>query len=281
MARKYLVRARDMTTARLEALLAKHDVEILLGDIEDEAGNLDKALEHFQTALELAHASNDPVRLARVNEALGILEARQLNTDAAERYLTQAGHYYSAHGNVINAVGMTSSNIAFAYLMARRYRDAIAPAQRAIAFFQEMNQPYELSLNEANLAEAYVNLGDAEQAESHAWRAMAQEEAVVQPQCLYVLAHARRLHGRFDEAGRLANEAITAAEANSDPWSRAYALRALSEAQRDDGKPEAAREAFERAREAFEQLGLWADAALMSEQINALSDAASERILKS
>lgn len=267
MARQGLVRARDVAMARREAVLAKHDVEILLGEIEDEGGNVEQALRHFHAALELAQASGDPVRLAKANEALGVLEARRANAEAAERYLSEAGRHYAAYGHVVNAMGMTSSNIAFAYLMARRYREAIAPAERAVVFFREAGLPYELSLNEANLAEAYANLGDADQAEAHAWRAMAQEETVVRPQCLYVLAVARRLQGRYEEAERLARDAMAAAEENADPWSAAFALRALAEAQRDAGKREEARHSFVQARDAFTQLGLRDDAAGIDAEI--------------
>ena len=256
MARKSLVRARDLAGARHEALLAKHDVEILLGEIEDETGNLEQALSHFQAAIALAQTSNDPVRLAKTHEAIGILEARRLNTDAATHYLTEASRYFEMYGDVINAVGMTSSNLAFAYLMAQRYREAIAPAQRAVTFFQELGLPYELSLNAANLAEAYVNLGDAEHAEPHAWQALANEEVVVRPQALYILGHVRRLQQRYAEAKQFCEEALTHAEASHDPWSHAYALRTLADVYRDWGKTDAAQTTLEQARTAFAKLGI-------------------------
>lgn len=87
--------------------MAKHDVEILLGEIEDETGNLDQALGHFQAAIALAQTSKDPIRLAKAHEAIGILEARRLNTDSAIHYLSEAGRYFAMYGDVINAVGMT------------------------------------------------------------------------------------------------------------------------------------------------------------------------------
>ncbi|BCX05497.1 MAG: hypothetical protein KatS3mg053_3435 [Candidatus Roseilinea sp.] len=261
MGRQTLFRARDAAAAKAQAILARHDVEVLLGDIEREAGHLDAAAVHYLAALDVAHDSEDPVRLAKINEVLGILEARRLNVDAAQRYLAEAGAHYSAYGNAVCAVGMTNSNKAFAYLMAGRYADAIAPAQQAIAFFEALQLPYDLSINQANLAEAYANLGDAEQAEAHARRALAHEEAAVHAQCLYVLGHARRLQGRFEEAERLCKDAIANAEATGDQWARAYAQRTLGEVYRDWGKREAARAAFERAHEAFVHLGLHADAA--------------------
>lgn len=266
---KLLLRVRDVAAARHEAALAKQDVEVLLGNIEDEAGNLDQALEHFGTALVLAQQSGDPVRLAKAHESLGIVEARRLNTDVAAQHFVEAGRYFRAFGDVVNAASVSMSNLAFAYLAARRYGEAVEPARQAVAFFQDMGMPYELSLNEANLAEAYVNLGEAEHAELHAMHALAQEETVVRPQCLYVLGHTRRLQCRYAEAERFCNEALNTAGENQDPWNRAYALRVLAEVYRDWGKLQEARTTFTRARDAFTQLGLRDDADRMNEQIAA------------
>jgi tetratricopeptide (TPR) repeat protein len=247
VARQSLIRARDIGGARHEVLLAQHDVELLLADIEDESGRLDKALEHLRHALVLAQRSNDPVRLAKSYEGLGILEARCLNPDIAQQHLKEAARYFAQFGDIISAEGMTSSNSAFAFLMAQRFAEAIAPAQKAIRFFEEMKQPYELALNEANLAEAHANLNQAEPAEQFVLRALAHEEPAVQAQCLYVLGHVRRLQRRFDEAEQLCKDAIKTAVANSDPWSEAYAWRTLGDVYREWGQVPAAREAFETA----------------------------------
>jgi tetratricopeptide (TPR) repeat protein len=267
----YLVRARDATKARREAQLARIDVEVLLANIEDEAGDLVKADAHLRTALEMAQGDGDSRRLARIHELLGILAARRADADTAERHLIEASQQYEAHGDLIRAVGMSSSNIAFAYLMARRYADAIAPAQRAVEFYQAMAQPYELALNEANMAEAYANLGDAVNAEAHVQRALAQEEAVVRSQCLYVLGHVSRMQRRFADAECLCREALACAEEHGDPWAKAYALRTLAETHRDAGDEPRALEVFEASRAVFQALGHRLEAEHVSQQLRALS----------
>jgi tetratricopeptide (TPR) repeat protein len=264
-------RARDTAAARHEALLAQQDVEILLGDIEADAGHSDAALAHYHVAMQLARQTGDPVRLAKVNEALGILEARRLDVEAARRHLEEASRYYNAYGNLICAVGVTQTNMAYAYLLARRYREAIAPAEAAVAFFRDVNQPYWLSLNEANLAEAHANLGDARQAEEWAWRALSREEAAVRPYGLYVLGHARRLQRRYEEAERFCQDALGSANANGDLWAAGPAWRVLGEVYRDWGRPGDARAAFDEALRLYAQLDSPQEVAWLNDQVRQLA----------
>ena len=256
MARHSLIRMRDGTTARHEALLARHNVEIALGEIEEEAGHLDAAHTHFQTAIEAARQVNEPVSLAKAHESMGRLEARRLHVDAAQVYLEEAGRHYASYGNVICAVGVTNTNMSYANLLARRYVDAVAPAQAAISFFKDMDQPYWLSLNEANLAEAYAHLGRPEEAESLCWRALAHEEAVVRPYCLYVLGDVRRQQGQWSAAEQLCREALASAEANADGLALGPAWTVLGEVYADWRRFADARAAFEAACRVYEQAGV-------------------------
>jgi tetratricopeptide (TPR) repeat protein len=274
MARQMLTRMRDVAQSRQEALLAKHDVELLLGEIDEEAGNVDAAHSKYMTALEAARVSNDPVRLAKACEMLGILESRRQNVVAAQRYLAEAGEHYQAYGNIVCAAGMTKSNIAFAYMMAGQHDKAVVPLREAISFYEGMNQPYHLALNLANLSEVMIHLNDAEQAEQLAWRALSYEEAVVRPLCLYVLGEARRRQRQFQEAERMCKDAIDSADTNSDPWSAAYAWRVLGDVYRDWARPAEAQGAYTHARDLFEQFGLQEDAARMNAHMSTLSTAA-------
>lgn len=269
MAQQARVRARDLALAQREATLAKADVELLLGtlaretayanDARDEGDGealVQQTFRHFQLALEAAQASDDPVRLAQINEQMGLMHARLLNVDAAQAHLEEAGRQYQRFGNVICAIGTTRTNMAYAYLNAHRYVEAIAPAQEAIDFFTGMRQPYWLSLNEANLAEACAWLGQLERAESMAWRALAHEEAAVRPYCLYVLAEVRRRQQRLDEAQQLCEEAIAAAQANSDALAAGPAWRVLAQVYRDGGQRDAAKAALTNAIAVYAQAGV-------------------------
>ena len=52
---------------------------------------------------------------------------------------------------------------------------------------------------------------------------LANEEALVRPQALYILGHVRRLQQRFVEAQQFCEEALASAETNQDPGCTALA----------------------------------------------------------
>lgn len=271
MARQMLVRSRDAGQAQHEAMLAKHDVEVILGEIEEEAGHVDAACTRYLAALEAARNAGDPARLAKACEMLGILEARRLNVNSAKGYLMEAGEHYLSYGNLVCATGMTNSNIAFAHMMAGQHEQAVAPLQTAIAFYEGMQQPYHLALNQANLAEVMMNLNEIEQAERLAQRALAHEEAVVRPLCLYVLGEARRRQQKFEDAERFCKDAIDSASVNSDAWSAAYAWRVVGDVYRDWNKPADAVSAYTHARNLFAQFGMQEDASDLDTRISNLN----------
>ena len=270
LALQMLERTRDASATRREAVLAQFDLEIVLGYIEELSGDMDTARRHMLTARDLMRDTNDPVRLAKANEALGLLEARRLNVDAAVEHLEEAGRQYQAYGNIVCAVGMTNTNVAFAHLLARQFDQAVVPAQRAVDFFEGINQPYFLSNSEACLAEAFANTGRLRDAESLAWRALAHEEVSARPYALDVLAHIRRQQARFGEAEQFCKESISGATANGDAWNLALAWRTLGEVYRDSGKQLEAHDAFEHALAAFIPLGLQPDIDELRQQLNAL-----------
>jgi tetratricopeptide (TPR) repeat protein len=254
-----LIYLRDHAQARREAAQARFDLEVLQAQIEDIVGNYAAAYEHYTTALTLAGPHADDHRLAKLHEGFGILEARYAHVEAAAHHLEAARHHYAATGNLVCSVGVTNTNLSYANLLARRYAEAVPPAQAAIAFFSELNHPYWLALNEANLAEAYFYLDELEKAEAYAERGLRREEIVVRPYCLYMLGHVRRAQGRLGEAERFGKEAIAAGEEVQDPWALGPAWRALGETYYAAHQWEDARQALAQALAIYYQLGVEAE----------------------
>lgn len=60
----------------------------------------------------------------------------------------------------------------------RRYAEAIAPAETALAFFQQINHAYWQAMNETYLAEAWFYLGDLAKAKQFAHQGLQREEVV-------------------------------------------------------------------------------------------------------
>lgn len=259
--RRALVYLRDHSQARSEVALARFDLEVLQGEIEDAAGNYAAAHAHYTAALALAGPDADHHKLAKLHEVLGILEARHAHLSAAVEHLEAAGRHYAATGNLVCSVGVTNTNLSYAYLLVRRYAEAAPPAQTALAFFSELNHPYWLALNEANLAEAYFYLGALDQAEGYAQQGLRREEAAARPYCLYVMGLIRRAQGRFREAERFGEEAIAAGEELQDPWALGPAWRALGESYHAAGREEDAQRALAEALRIYRQLGVESEVA--------------------
>lgn len=256
MGRRALVYLGDNEQARQEALQARLNLEVLQGEIEDNAGNYAAARAHYQNALAAAAACANDHRLAKVYEALGILEARYAELEPAIAYLQAAGRHYQAAGNLVCAVGMTNSSLAFAYLLKRRYAEAIAPAETALAFFHQINHAYWQAINEAYLAEAWFYQGDLAKAEQFAQAGLQREEVVVRPYCLTMLGHVRRAQRRFAEAERYCREAIASGDERQDLWTVGPAWLALGETYRDAGRHTEAQTAFQEGLRIYERLGI-------------------------
>lgn len=272
--RRALWHLHDLPRARREVAHARLDLELLQGEIEDTAGNYAAARQHYTNALALASPDATDHQQAKLHEVLGILEARYAQLDAAIEHIQAAGRYYRAAGNIVCEVGVTQTNLSYAYLVKRRYADAVAPAQRALEFFGELNHPYWLALNEANLAEAYFYLGDHVQAEIYAQEGLRREEVIVRPYCLYVLGHIRRVQAQFAEAELFCRQAIAAAEELQDLWGLAPAWRALAETYRDARRDHDAHAAFSRSLAIYRQLGVDQEIVFTQQMMHSPSDAA-------
>ncbi|MFN8468607.1 MAG: hypothetical protein U0X20_23815 [Caldilineaceae bacterium] len=254
--RRALWYLHDLPQARQEVKQARLDLELLQGEIEDTAGNYAAAHVHYTNALALASDGTTDHQRAKLHEVLGILEARYAHLEQAIEHIHAAGRYYEAAGNIVCSVGVTQTNLSYAYLVERRYAEAVPPARQALEFFGELNHPYWLALNEANLAEACFYLGEIEQAEAYARQGLRREEVVVRPYCLYVLGHVRRVQLRLAEAENYCRQAVTAAEELEDLWGLAPAWRALGETLRDAGRIDEAGAALAQVIDIYQKLGV-------------------------
>lgn len=271
LGRRALVFLGDNEQARQEALQARLNLEVLQGEIEDNAGNYQAARTHYQQALAAAEACANDHRLAKIYEALGILEARYAELEPAVAYLEAAGRHYAAAGNLVCAVGMTNASLAFVYLLKRRYAEAVAPAETALAFFRQINHAYWQAINETYLAEAWFYLGDLAKAESFAQQGLQREEVVVRAYCLHVLGHVRRIQGRFAEAERYCREAIATGEATQDLWALGPAWLALGETYHDAGRSVEAQHALQESLRIYEQLGIAQEITLIQTRLAAVA----------
>lgn len=256
MGRRALGRLGDIEQTRHHLVEARVSLDVLQGRLEEATGNYESARSHLTSALQLARQTSDQQRLAKIHEGLGVLEARNANLEAAIEHLDMAGELYRSCGNEVAAVGFTNSGLAMAYIIMRRYADAIPPAETALAFFRDLNLTYWMAINETYLAEAWLYLDDLEKAEKFAQTALRQEEVTVRPYCLFLLGHVRRRQQRFVEAERLCRDAIEMGESMSDPWAQGPAWMALAETMCDAGNVDESHAAMAHAIEIFTELAV-------------------------
>ncbi len=256
IARRAYIHLSDIQQANREIALARFDLNILQGQLEDATGNYTNARLHYANALAGAKEITTPSKLVQLYEALGVMEARYAHVEAAVKHFKKAGELHRKTGNTVCAVGVTNSNISYAYLTKRQYEKAIEPAEISYEFYKTINHSYWLAINEANLAEACFYLGRHAEAEEYAQAGLMREEPAVRPYCLYILGHLSRTKMEFSKAEKFCLQAIGSAQQNKDPWGEAPAYIALGETLRDDGKRERAREAIEKALAIWKQVNI-------------------------
>ncbi len=270
LARQLLFRTRDRSGARREALLAAHDVSVLLGELDVEAGELAAARARYEAALTSARELNDVNGLAKVHEALGFLDARLLNTATAVAHFHEAARYFKSIGNMAFSMAMATTNVSFAHLLAREYEAVVGPAHAAVQYFEKTPQPYLLAVSECNLADAYAHLGELSQAEHFVWRVVAREEAAIHPYVGPIMSCIRRQQGQFDEAERHARDGLALAEAASDILASTQARLELGETLVALGRPVDARDAFAGALEIYRRAGINAEIQRIGARLNML-----------
>jgi len=268
LSRRHFHYQRDLAQARVEALRAQHDVAILQGELADAAGDYAEARRQFAIAIEVAETLEEPARLAKSHEALGILELHHEQVDAAKIHIEIAADQHRTYGNLVCAIGVANNNLAAMYVLARQYGNAIAPAEVALAFAHEKHQPFLAALAEANLAEAYANIGDVDHAERYVESGLRAEEVAARPYLLYVLGHVHRLRGQYKQAERVGREAIHSAEENQDIWALGPAWRTLGDTYAHWRKPTQAHDAWREALHIYQRLGVAKEIAFIEEYLS-------------
>jgi tetratricopeptide (TPR) repeat protein len=260
-----VLHGRDFEGAKREALAAQLATENLLGEIEDEQGHTLLAMQHYETALRLASELGWAPEKAIAHQNIGIVKARLEATDDALSHLQRSAEQFEKAGNRICAVG-AQSNMAYAHIMARQYRDALGPASEALAFFESIKHSYWISLSAANLAEAHANLGNLSQAEIFAWRVIREEDRGCRPYALYVLGQINIKRKRFQDAREYCQQAVALADANTDRWALGAAWRVCGELHLAQGNTPEMQSALDKARDIFESLGAIKEATRLDSQ---------------
>jgi len=257
---------RNLSQARHEAQLARFEAERFMGEVEEEHGNYEKAQQHHQLALSIADEIGYRLGQAKAHFNLGTLMARLEDLPAALSHFEYTVKAYRHLGDAVREHNCLS-NLAAMHIQAEHYESALAPAQTALNFFEQMQHPFWIAMNAGNLAEAHLGLGQFEQAEQLAMRALNTEEVSNRPYALTTFAQLRRQQQRYAEAERLCLQALDCLREAEDKFAEAPARRALGEVYLAQGRLAEANAALSRALALYTQLGLRREVARVQELI--------------
>jgi tetratricopeptide (TPR) repeat protein len=150
----------------------------------------------------------------------------------------------------------TLVNLALAENLAGEPQQAIQYAQEARAVFERCQEGWGISVAAQNLAEAYLALGDLDQAEYFAEWSVHQEETVTLPDSVRTLGEIAFARGQFQRAEQNIRQSLDIAVENQDPLLEAWAWRALGRAYQSQPEHTAADAAFARAMALFHRIDL-------------------------
>lgn len=269
MAGRLQISRGHLTEARRLAQLAECNTQVLLGEIEELQGHYNEALLLLQKALLTAQYFDDQPLLAHIHSLLAPVYSRQKRTTEAIYHLECALTIYETRKDRM-AQARTRSKLAAVYIDSRQFQAVLEPARQAYQFFKSIQSPFMMSVAAANLAEAYFELGDWQQAEYFAQEVLAQEE----PQSYaYGLLTLGRLHGeRANWAAAAAHfrEIVRLTEANGDAFMGAYAQRELGVVYQATGCMAEARQELQSALHRFERMNITDEVARTKELLQSL-----------
>lgn len=222
------LRQREMQTAWREANLARFHAETMLGVVQDQRGDYATAQQHYLTALDIAQEADYAAGVAQTYHYLAMLAGRRQEMDEALAYFEQAMTFYERIGDRVQRE-YVRGNLASAFIQARRFAEALIPAETALRFFLAMGNPFRTAQNASNLAEAHAELGNLDQAQHYAELVLQQEEPHSHPYALYTLGTVYKARRDWAHAALHYDYSRQMAEANDDTYLLAFAWRALGE----------------------------------------------------
>ena len=133
------------------------------------------------------------------------------------------------------------------YLNVRQFEQVIEPSRRALSYFEEIGHERWISSICTNLAEAYLEVGQLDEAMSHAQRVLQLENPRSRPYALYTLGLIHQRQGRADYAMVAFEDGLRVAQRNGDRYIEAFLQRNIGRLHRQEGREQAAAAALDAA----------------------------------
>ena len=214
--------------ARKEIQRAQYEVEHLKGLVEMAQGQFLQAQSHLETAIQIAQSINDESSRAKSNHLFAIAAGNYGDLSLAHKHAEEAMTYYQTVGNRLQVEGLRAELAGF-YLNCGRYADVIEPAEKALAFFENIQHGLWIGYLCSNLAEAYFETGDINRGEAYAHRALQAKNPRVHPYALYTLGLIYQAKQEMDQAEQFFQRGLICAGQAEDRFIAAYLHRAFGQ----------------------------------------------------
>jgi tetratricopeptide (TPR) repeat protein len=240
-----------------------------------ETGELARAEERFQEAIELGRQDGDDLLLARAMNNLGaIANVRGAVKDALSFYRAAIAPYQRlGHAR---GLAETIHNLAISFRDLGDAMHAEECERRAMEYARQAAAPGLAAMARVGLAELQFRGGDAAVAEAEARRAAAEMaragDAKGEADAMRLVGVAATSLGRHDEAARALDRAVTLAHARGFAVIEAEALRARAELEHARGDDVAARATAADAMAIFRQIGAARAQGSLRDWLDALPD---------
>ena len=178
----------------------KGRIYYLLGSIDDDRGQHEEALMHFQTARENYRIVQNLIDEAKALRAIGIIYWRKADFDTAETYFLQAMEQEKKEQN-ISEVALTLTNLAILEKARNHLTKAIAYTQQALNYHKETGYLYGQATALSSLGGCYTNQENFDQAISTYSQARELFEKIGDLQRIAIVSY--NLASLFFETGNL------------------------------------------------------------------------------
>jgi tetratricopeptide (TPR) repeat protein len=245
----------EFERAQREVLRLRHEAANLEGFIAEMRGELVTAATAYQEAFRLAQATQYAYGEANTHNNLGRIYAWQRQLAQAEEHLQEAIEFFRNTGR-LNKLASATYNLALAQRLSEHCQAALAPAQEALQWFEQLDEAYGQAVANQVLAEIHLGLNELDKAEQFARRVLDEEHTTTQPDGLRTLGEIRLQQGKLTEAEALIRQSLSLAQANQNGILAGYAWRALGQLQMAQGEIEQAATSFTHAEQIFREQNL-------------------------
>ncbi|GII52307.1 regulatory protein AfsR [Planotetraspora thailandica] len=230
----------------------------VLGRVLFGANRLDEAERHFLLARGLAERTADHIVLGETCNALAVVSGRQRRHVEALEWYERATTVFRAVGNPAGEA-LALSYSARDHLGLGNPEAAIAASERGLAVFSEIGSGAGMARARYHLGIVLSFVGRLNEAVVHHAECLsffrASRQRVWEQRVCYRLAATFIAAGRYAEASRHAEQALTVSREITHPYGEAQSLTALGKALRGVGEEARGRDALTKALDIFTRLG--------------------------